>query len=1251
MVPSRLNILLVEDDPDDVFVTSEAVYGVTEALAVADSLGQAETLMGQRCFDLVLLGLLPPEGQGLEAIARIRLAAPDTALVVLADEDQARSPVRPVFDAGAQDYIAKEHIGSPLFERCIVHAVERQRLEEGQGSGPVRDETLARLREAVWKMRRTEDIITVMDTIRHSLEELGIKHNMAGINWTDPDSDTAPFNLVGLAGQGKLVLGHKEKPAQNLRRFMAAGQPVYRPDLKDVDLYGETAYLSGRTCCLLDIPFSHGTLGLGSVSPGAFSPEDIGAVAQIAAVLSEGFGRLDDLRARETQEARLSHFIQTSRDCILISRMIDGVIIDLNDGFTQLTGYSRGEALGRTSVELGTWADLEQRQIFIDLLEREGECVNFETELVSKSGQRRTVLLAAHAVDTGDGEVCIFSIARDISERKRREVLNEALNHVRQQIWHMEGVDDIGVVVDAVVDGVRALGIPFYDCGVNIIRDVGDKVEIMRQTALRQQESKEAQVVDDSAVERIWKSGEVYYRPDLDANDKLLERDGLRALYGKGICSVLDVPFSHGTLAVNSTQVDAFSHSDREALGEMANLLGQGYRRREDLGALQQRQEAIEEKDRMLEAFDRIALVTLGTLDMREILDNLAEQAVKAGILRSLMVALVDHENRRVEVVRAYSPRIFDGKAVKDTAKAAEHLIGLNYDLDDANLTAQVARTGRMEVVHGWDQRFDSGVKSYQGSYKNRVSYFIPVKKGERVLAVLGTGSNLAQETETLRNIAAMQPFLNQVAIALEHARLFRQAEAASKAKGEFLANMSHEIRTPLNAILGYAQIMNDDPETTPGQRQAVDTISRSGNHLLDLVNDVLDLSKIEAGRQELHTAAFDLSNTLAGLGAMFEVRCRDKGLEWVFDIDIPPEAVDGDESKLRQVLINLLGNAVKFTQKGRVTLSADSPTAGSYRFTVQDTGPGITPQWQKAVFEPFQQQSGQEETGAQNPATMGQGGTGLGLAIARRHVEMLGGRLGLESEPTQGARFYFTLPLPPAGVPLIQAQNRDWSRVQHLAPGHKVCALVVDDTLENRDILARMLKRIGVQVETVASGHQALESARTQTFDIVFMDIRMSDMDGIETRRRLVEEHGRDHWRIAAVTASAFEHQRQAFLEEGFDAFIEKPFRTERLYAALAELLGVEFEEAEEPADGLGAESVANATTEPTVVRLPADLRKQLDAALGVHSVTRLRELVGEIEGLGDKEAELARQIRELARTYDMASIGKLLAKTDLRP
>ena len=462
------------------------------------------------------------------------------------------------------------------------------------------------------------------------------------------------------------------------------------------------------------------------------------------------------------------------------------------------------------------------------------------------------------------------------------------------------------------------------------------------------------------------------------------------------------------------------------------------------------------------------------------------------------------------------------------------------------------------------------------------------------------------------------------------------EAHQANQLKSEFLANMSHEIRTPMNAILGYAQLLQEDEELDPDQLHAIGAIERSGDHLLGLINDVLDISKIEAGREELHLENFDLSYLVEGLSTMFELRCRQQGLEWQVTSGLPHLHVYGGENKLRQILINLLGNAAKFTDRGHIGLRVESRDRNRFFFEAVDTGPGIPSERQQAIFDPFQQ----DEAGLQK------GGTGLGLAISKRFVEMMGGTLGLDSEPGVGTRFFFELELPP-GREEAKAAKRDWSWMRRRRAGTGIRALVVDDSGPNRDVLAGMLKAVGAEVEVAENGLEALEQARRVRPDIVFMDIRMPVMDGVEARKRLVEEHGEGTLKIVAVTASVFEHQRQLYLEQGFDDFIDKPLRIERIYGSIAELLGIE-------------ESAAKPEVEPEVeveaadargadwrdLTLPAELASGLEMAVKMHSITELNKYIDALEDLGAEEQSLAAHLRELIRKFDMRAIRDVLVE-----
>ena len=463
--------------------------------------------------------------------------------------------------------------------------------------------------------------------------------------------------------------------------------------------------------------------------------------------------------------------------------------------------------------------------------------------------------------------------------------------------------------------------------------------------------------------------------------------------------------------------------------------------------------------------------------------------------------------------------------------------------------------------------------------------------------------------------------------------RAERDAESANQAKSAFLANMSHEIRTPLNAIVGYAQLLLRDHALDQVQRDAVQTIAGSSTHLLHLINEILDLSKIDAGRMDVVRTEFDLQALVRELAILFRPLCDEKGLdlrieECERDCSLP---VVGDARKVRQVLINLLGNAVKFTERGTVTLRLRRQGDGRWQFEVEDTGPGIAPDIGERVFEPFQQ----GRCGNQK------GGTGLGLSIARRQVELMGAALALESTPGRGSLFHFTLDLPAASTPLEPAALP--ITTCRLAPGHHVRALVVDDVLANRTMLSRILAMAGCHAVVAENGRQAIETARAFRPDIVFMDMRLSDdMNGIEAARQIVSE-ATAPMPVVAMSASVLDREPEHCLAAGCDEFVAKPFHIEQIYSCVASLLDVEFVQEPvskpEPPAGMTARDLAR-------IALPGPLAARISRAAELHSATALRGCLGELERLGGDAPYLADHLRGFLASYDMETIQGIVRR-----
>jgi len=375
------------------------------------------------------------------------------------------------------------------------------------------------------------------------------------------------------------------------------------------------------------------------------------------------------------------------------------------------------------------------------------------------------------------------------------------------------------------------------------------------------------------------------------------------------------------------------------------------------------------------------------------------------------------------------------------------------------------------------------------------------------------------------------------------------RAEVASAAKSEFLARMSHELRTPLNAVLGYAQILRMDEGLTGRQQAGLGIIQSSGEHLLTLIVDILDLARIEAGKTVIDSGPVDLTALVRSVADIVRVKAEEKGLVFVIDTDPAlPTHVLSDEKRLRQVLINLLGNAVKFTQQGHVTLSArhQGHDAGGakLRFEVRDSGVGISAEAAQRLFQPFEQAGESHQRAA---------GTGLGLAISRQLVRLMGGDVQVQSQLGTGSVFWFELTLPlaarpgplPAATPAVRGYDGPMRRI-----------VVADDVAANRLMLCEMLRRLGFDVHEAADGQQALDQVRLVQPDLLLMDVRMPVMDGLEATARLLQDTGTHAPPVVLVSANASPADRDKGLAAGAVDFLPKPVEHEQLLAVLAKQL-----------------------------------------------------------------------------------------------
>ncbi len=449
------------------------------------------------------------------------------------------------------------------------------------------------------------------------------------------------------------------------------------------------------------------------------------------------------------------------------------------------------------------------------------------------------------------------------------------------------------------------------------------------------------------------------------------------------------------------------------------------------------------------------------------------------------------------------------------------------------------------------------------------------------------------------------------------------EAEAANRSKDQFLANMSHELRTPLHAILGYADMVRGGAMPEPSRQEALATIASSGRHLLSLINDLLDLSRIRSGHMELHPAPLQLAALFEEIAAMVRVEAQRKGLN--FSLDAPaglPQVVEADGKRLRQILLNLLGNAIKFTDSGGVTLGVECVPAEDgkieLRVVVRDTGVGISAKDATRIFAPFEQAShGQKQ----------ESGVGLGLAITRELARLMGGEVEVDSHPGQGSQFRFAviLPVVQEHQDAVPAEN---SVIGYLGPSRTI--LVVDDQAENRRLLQQLLEPLGFGVIFADGGRQAVASARTDRPDLIVMDLRMPGMDGVEAARAIRGTPGLENIFIIAASASSADLDRAEADPATFVTCLRKPFQTADLLAAIQRPLALTWRYAEAVQAGASTGRLRDVLAPPR-----AALEELLDLAR-MGKLVRVEQIALDLEQRDARFSPFSRRLYALARGFE---------------
>ena len=977
-----------------------------------------------------------------------------------------------------------------------------------------------------------------------------------------------------------------------------------------------------------------------------------------------------------------------------------GQFLDVNQAFVQMEGYPDRETM-LTVNSSKLYVDPDEQVRWRTLMEREGVVRDFEVRNCQQDGTVIWVKDTARAVKDEQGEVQYYEGSlEDITERKlAEEELRKYQEHLEERVEErtaelqeseeryrtlFDGVPvglyrttPAGQIVDANLAFVEMLGYPSRE-DLQVISSASfyvDPEDRARWQALMEQEG----VVRDFEVRNrrqdgtvIWvketaravknKQGQVlYYEGSLEditerkrAEEELRKhREHLEELVKERTAELSESEERYRTL-FDGVPVGLYRSTPSGQFLDVNQAFVQmeGYPDRETMLKVNTSKFYVdpEEQIRWRVLMDREGIVR----------DFEVQHRRYDGAVRWVSEAarVVKDEQGKVLYYEGSIEDITDRKRFEEELRRQkEYFEALFVNIPVAALTADnnarvVSWNPMAERLFGYtqneaiSQHVDDLVATDSRVREEAQGYTKLVLAQEPVVAVTKrtrkNGSFVDVEVRGLPVIVAGE-FAGYIAIyhdvsELQDAR--RTAEAANQAKSIFLANMSHELRTPLNAILGFTQLMDSDPNLTTEQQTNLGIINRSGEHLLALINDVLEMSKIEAGRVTLQENCFDLYGLLDILEEMFRLRTDDKSLTLSFArTEEVPQFVQTDEGKLRQVLTNLLGNAVKFTEEGGVALRISKAIEDECLiFEIEDTGPGIAPDELETVFEPFVQTANIEQS---------QEGTGLGLSISRQFARLLGGDISVSSEFGQGSVFRFELPIGVADAAEVKVAqpSRRVAGMEQGQPTYRL--LIVDDRETTRQLLVKLLEPLGFEVREAVHGQEAIEIWERWEPHLIWMDMRMPVMDGYEATRRIkAVAKGKDTV-IVALTASAFDEDQETILSAGCDDIVRKPFRQEEIFDRLAKHLGVCFiyeEESIQPNSALTAET-SDVLTPAALAALPPDWVTELQQATTKANLNQILDLIDQIRG---QNGALADALADLAQNFDYKKILALIEQAE---
>lgn len=895
-----------------------------------------------------------------------------------------------------------------------------------------------------------------------------------------------------------------------------------------------------------------------------------GKVAQVHETVEDISQRKQAERELMASEMRLRAITDSAKDAVILLES-HGLISFWNPAAETIFGYSADEAVGKNVHTLLAPEGYQSAypHVFSDFHANEA-CKILEYPAIRKDLQRITISISASSINL-ESERYVVGIVRDITEAKKKE---ESLRASEARFRSAMNHSPLGMALVS-PDG------RFLEVNAALCRKSGYSESELLQTSIHSMTYADDQMADERQLRQLV-AGEIQtYRVE----KRYIHKTGQFIWVQLSASLTRKEDGSPDYFIYQLMDITARKRTEARLLAFNAELEQRVEKRTRELA----------EQNKQIE-------------EQRQVFDLVFEQAL-AGFWDWTIPAGTVLMSPRFKAVLGYAPH--------EVPNTMEALKSLAHPEDFSLILEQ----------------FQAHVES-----RGRVPYMLELRylhKNGSVVWISCTGMVIewTDDGQPVRMVGCHVDISARKRMEQDLASARDAAEAASREKSRFLANMSHEIRTPMNAVLGFAQVLERDPGLSQEQTERIRSINRAGLHLLSLINNILDMAKIEAGMSVLSVRAFSLHDMIDGLQIMFRSRADAKGLRLSMERDPGmPFCVLADEVKLQQVFVNLIGNAVKFTDKGGVAVRVRTEPAGDGEtilrlvVEVEDSGPGISEVEQKRIFHPFIQ----GETGSLV------GGTGLGLPISRKLVEMMGGSLTVQSELGRGSCFRFDVLLEPTDVVPDETEAESRHAVAGLVPGSGPWRiLVVDDVQNNRDLLSYLLQPVGFEVREAGNGEEALKVFADWSPHAVLMDMRMPVMDGYEATRRIKSTVAGRDIPVIAVTASAFRDTEEKIRATGVSAYLRKPFRNAELFEILSQCLDLRYVYVEKPAT-----TPQRALTPQAMAVFPREMVRGMREAVAEGDMSRLMELIDQGEALDEAAA---RGLKILADRYDYVTLAEL--------